>query len=185
MDHTHRLRGEKVTLEPFRVEDVTERYLGWLCNPDVVGFTEIEPEAQTLETARDYVKANLRDPNAALWRIEEMGYGHIGNIRLSAISRRHRRGMVAILIGDHSRWGRGLAVDAIQTLCRHAFEDLGLHKLSARILAVHHASCRAFEKSGFAAEALLKDQAWFRGRFVDVVEMALFQPLPGCQNASR
>ncbi|MGE0094001.1 MAG: GNAT family N-acetyltransferase [Alphaproteobacteria bacterium] len=169
-----RLRGGGVELRPFTPADIGPAYLSWLRDVDVVRYTDVNPTEQTLESIRAYVDTIQRDPYTLFWAIHEVGYGHVGNLRMSGISIRHARATVALLIGDKSRWGRNLARDALTAASAHAFHALGLRKICAGILICNDASRRAFEKAGFHVEAVLRAHAAFEDHFVDVLQMARF-----------
>ena len=45
-------------------------------------------------------------------------------------------------------WGKGYAVEAAQTVCRHAFENLNLQEIVSYVTPINHASIRVMEKLG-------------------------------------
>ena len=161
-----------VTLAPLCLNDVTDAYLSWLRDPDVIRFTEVYEPVDAM-SLRAYIANTMAAPDAAMWRIEHESR-HVGNIRLSGINCLHRRAAVALMIGEKAIWGRGVGSAAIDLLAKHAFSFLGLHKLAAGIYSVNVASRRAFEKAGFHREATLRDNALFEGSFIDVLLMARF-----------
>ena len=169
------LVGNDVSLLPFLKEHVTDAYLGWLNDPEVVRYTEARFTHHTREDAEAYVEACNRPANARLWRIVVDG-AHVGNLRLSSIDMYHRRAYVALIIGSKDHRGRGVGTKAINLVAHYGFEELGLHKLCAGVYASNVASIRAFEKAGFVTEAVLKDHHFCEGRFVDGLLMARLAP---------
>lgn len=167
------ISGRICRLAPLDLEDATDRYVGWLNDPDVTRFTEIRPGDATRNSVRAYIDANLADNAAALWRIDFEG-AHVGNIRLSGITRHHGRATVALIIGERAARGRGLGADAIESLSLHAFATMGVRKLSAGILAGNAASAKAFRKAGYHHEATLTRHANFEGCETDVELFARF-----------
>ncbi len=174
MRHEPTLEGNCVELRPLEPANVSERYVAWLNDPDVTAGTEARYTHHTVEDVRAYVEQTIASPSDKIWRVMVPGEGHVGNIRLSTISEIHHRARIALLIGEKSVWGRGIGSAAIDRLARHAFEDLGLCKLSAGIYATNPGSRRAFEKATFSLEATLKDEAFVDDHFVDVWLMARF-----------
>ena len=136
------LVGNDVSLLPFLKEHVTDAYLCWLNDPEVVRYTEARFTHHTREDAEAYVEACNRPANARLWRIVVDG-AHVGNLRLSNIDMYHRRAYVALIIGSKDHRGRGIGTKAINLVAHYGFEELGLHKLCAGIYANHLASRRA------------------------------------------
>lgn len=66
---------------------------------------------------------------------------------------------------DHQ--GRGYAREAVELLCAHAFDELGLHKVTADAYAANEASRALFESIGFTLEGVGREDAFFDGRRQD------------------
>ena len=92
---------------------------------------------------------------------------HVGNVWFFAIDRRHRKAELRVVIGEPAARGKGYGAEAIDRLCRHGFNELGLHRIYAYVLAINPAARRAFERAGFALEGTLRDDRWSDGGFVD------------------
>lgn len=52
-------------------------------------------------------------------------------------------------------WGRGLATEASVAVIDDAFDDLGLHRLLAGVIAANAASVKVVDKLGFAFDSLV------------------------------
>jgi RimJ/RimL family protein N-acetyltransferase len=111
--------------------------------------------------------------DCAYFAIETVGEGaHVGNVWLWAIDRRHRKAELRVVIGDAAARGRGMGAEAIDRLCRHGFDELGLHRIYAYVLSINPAARRAFERAGFALEGTLRDDRWAGDKFVDTYLLA-------------
>jgi ribosomal-protein-alanine N-acetyltransferase len=64
-------------------------------------------------------------------------------------------------------WGRGLMTAVVQRLCRHAFEEFGLVKVTAHVFLHNPASARVLEKCGFQQEGLLRKHFLKDDEFID------------------
>lgn len=155
----------ELALAPLSLEHVTDRYIAWLNDPEVVRWTEVGV-GQTRADVELYVHANVEDKTSALWRIM-YGNEHVGNVRLSGISPKHQRAEVALLVGERTVWGRGVGSLTVRCLAEHAFVHMGIHRLQAGIYAGNIGSVRAFEKAGFHLEGRRKDYARLDGERVD------------------
>lgn len=164
-----------VALAAFAPDDVTEEYVGWLNDPEIVRFTEARYQRHTMEGTRHYVRACQASPRDELFRILADG-AHVGNIKLTGIDQTHRRCSIGILIGRRDMWGRGIGTQAVALVSRHAFATYGLHKLVAGIYVGNEASRRAFEKAGFHLEATLREHRVFEGRLIDEWLLVRFAP---------
>ena len=67
-----------------------------------------------------------------------------------------------------SLWGRGIMTAVVERLCRLAFEELGLVKITAHVFPPNLASARVLEKCGFQQEGFLRQHFLKDGRFLDV-----------------
>lgn len=99
----------------------------------------------------------------------------IGIIGIHKIDWLHRHGDVSIVIGDPACWGQGKAAEAIALIVRHAFAKLNLHKLTAGMWSSNQSSRRCFEKNGFVHEGTVRQQFFFKDRFVDEIRLGLLR----------
>lgn len=60
---------------------------------------------------------------------------------------------------DHDQAGRGTTTRAVVSLCRLAFDELGLHRVELRCATDNHASLAVARKAGFVVEGVQRD-AW-------------------------
>jgi ribosomal-protein-alanine N-acetyltransferase len=72
-------------------------------------------------------------------------------------------------------WGRGIMTAVVQRACRHAFEELGLVKITAHVFAYNPASARVLEKCGFQEEGFLRKHFLKDGEFLDARLFALLR----------
>lgn len=92
---------------------------------------------------------------------------HVGNVWLWGIDTRHQKAEIRIVIGDAGARGRGVGTRAIDLVSRYAFEQLGLHRVYAYVLALNPRARRAFEKAGFSLEGTLRDDRSVGDEYVD------------------
>jgi [ribosomal protein S5]-alanine N-acetyltransferase len=72
-------------------------------------------------------------------------------------------------------WGRGIMTAVVQRLCRHAFEEFGLVKITAHVFRHNPASARVLEKCGFQQEGLLRKHFLKDGQYLDAALFALLK----------
>lgn len=161
------LKGDRASLSPFGHDDPTERHLSWINDSNIMQFTEARYAPHTLESLAAYIEDNKNNPDALFWRILNAQGAHIGNLRLSGLSSVHKRADIAIIIGEKSHWGTGIATEALGVVSNYAFSVLKLNKLTAGAYAENERSRRLFEQAGFFLEARLKSHYLFNGKFID------------------
>jgi len=106
------LNTDRLTLRPFDLSmHLTERYVAWLRDPDVVRYSEQRHRTHSIESCRAFV-AGFEDGPSRLWAIERTTDGlHIGNIHAD-IDPANGLADVAILIGAREVWGQGYGLEA-------------------------------------------------------------------------
>ena len=163
--------GEHVNLVPLDRRHLV-RTLTWANDPGlmrVMDRVRVVSEAEHLA----WFEALARRDDRVYFAVETIDEArHVGNVWLSAIDRRHRKAELRVVIGDASARGRGIGTAAIDWMCRHAFDELSLHRVYAYVLAINPAARRAFERAGFALEGALRDDRLAGDRFVDTYLMA-------------
>jgi RimJ/RimL family protein N-acetyltransferase len=88
----------------------------------------------------------------------------VGDIQISAIDWQARTATLGVGIALRGDRGHGYATDAARTLARYAFEELGLHRLSAATAEHNAAARRALEKVGFRPEGRQREALYTGGR---------------------
>ncbi|GHE62210.1 hypothetical protein GCM10017771_85520 [Streptomyces capitiformicae] len=58
----------------------------------------------------------------------------------------------------------------------HAFERLGLHRVSLEVFTHNPRARRAYEKAGFVAEGIERQTLWQDGEWIDAVRMSILAP---------
>jgi RimJ/RimL family protein N-acetyltransferase len=115
----------------------------------------------------------VHSDRCAYFAIETLdGQAHVGNVWLWEIDRRHHKAELRVVIGDEAARGQGMGAEAIDRLCMHGFERLGLHRIYAYVLAINPAARRAFERAGFDVEGTLRGDRCTVDGFVDTYLLA-------------
>lgn len=151
--------GTRCTLRLVTLDDCTERYLAWLCDPAVNRLLETRWTDQTLDGIREFVMAMTASADSYLFAIvSNEARTHVGNIKLGPIHARHSFADVSYFIGERSEWGKGIASEAIALVSSIGFERFGLHRVQAGLYASNIGSAKALEKAGFTREGSLRRQ---------------------------
>ena len=146
------------------------RHLGktleWANDPELMRLLNRARTVSETEHEQWFAALQKRD-DCSYFAIETADGNHVGNIWLWNIEPRHRRAELRIVM-DHMHTGKGAGTEAIRRLCNYAFEQLNLHKVYARVLALNPRARRSFEKAGFVLEGTLHEDRWTGAEFADV-----------------
>lgn len=109
---------------------------------------------------------------AGAWMITVSGH-LIGTVRLHSPTVSDRRAQIAIGLLDSDRLGQGFGTEALRLVIDHAFDGLGLHRLSLRVLADNDRAIRCYSRLGFVEEGRERESARVPGGWQDDLIMGL------------
>lgn len=151
-------KTERLILETLTPENMSDDYVAWFQDPDVLQYLEARHTTRTREKIIGFVQNMLESKDNLMLGIFLKGNKkHIGNIKLGPVNKIYKRGDIGLVIGDKGSWGKGYATEAINGVCDIAFKTLALRRVQAGAYASNKASVRAFEKAGFSHEGVFKD----------------------------
>ena len=71
--------------------------------------------------------------------------------------------------------GRGVGTEALRRLVEFGFARRNLRRIHLQAIASNAGALRSYEKAGFVVEGRLHEHAWVRGRYEDIVLMAILR----------
>lgn len=155
----HFVEGSAVVLRPITPEDAAQCVL-WLREPETTRYLSRQYDDLTVDEELEWIRNmsdSAQDLVAAICVRESDGsLRHIGNTGFHNIDRANGRAEIGIFIGDSSCRGRGIGTDAIRTMTTYAFQEMGLRRVYARVLAPNRASRMTCERVGFVHEGVLR-----------------------------
>jgi len=159
-----RIDTERLYLRNLLKEDVSEKYVSWLNDPDVNKYLEVRQSEQTIESCIKFIQNCNDDPCSNLFGIFEKENGeHIGNAKIGFINKHYQRGQISLFIGEKIFWGKGYSTEVVKALTEHGFNRLGLHRLEAGCYEDNLASLRVFLKNGYAVEGFFRNHFLVNG----------------------
>jgi RimJ/RimL family protein N-acetyltransferase len=96
-----------------------------------------------------------------------------GIISLMNISEANASADLSVIVADHDYRGRGYGSDAIRTILRYGFEELGLHRVGLSVFEFNGPAIAAYEKLGFREEGRLRDVLERDGSRHDAILMGI------------
>lgn len=168
------LYGEKVTLRPFKKEDL-ERATEFENDVELRLLAQIDPPVPwTLERQEAIFERQQKEEPVAWFAIEADGQ-YIGKCGLNNFRQSDQTCELGIEIGDKAYWGKGYGRDAVNLLLDYAFRLRNVRKVSLATSSHNERAIRAYLRCGFVEEGRLREQQWCNGRYVDWVFMGIFR----------
>lgn len=153
MSDVPELTGERVALRPPESGDKAAR-LALGRDPEIVRMFGGDPRnlAPLVEAEVDaWFHSTTVDGLA--WSID-FGGAWIGICRLHSFVASGGRASYAIGIFDPTLLGKGLGTEATRLVLAYAFDELGLRRVEARVLAYNNRAIAAYYKCGFRQERI-------------------------------
>jgi RimJ/RimL family protein N-acetyltransferase len=168
----------RLRLRPVTAADA-EAMLAYRSLPEVCRYVPFEPmdtEQLAQRLAGRWSESTLGDGNPGMFLGIALADDDrvIGDLSLFGAEPEHRSAEIGwILHPDHS--GHGYATEAVHALLHLVFDDLGLHRVTARIDARNESSLRLADRLGMRREAHLLQNEWFKGGWSDEIDVALLE----------
>lgn len=161
------IKGNKIDLLPLNSKHL-KSYIKWINNPKVRPYARnVLP--QTIEDGKKYLESQEQNYKTIItfeiWHRNDKKA--IGYIELFDINWFDSKAYIGLMIGEPEYWRQGVGTEAIELITDYGFKELNLNKLYAIIFAPNSASCRCFEKNRYKREALLKQDVYIDGKFLD------------------
>lgn len=171
------LNTDRFELRELGVDDVSQRYVDWLNDPQVNRFLEVRHQTNSLESLKTFIGDIVKSADDFMFGIFTRDtHRHIGNIRLGPINRQYRRAVTGLLIGELDWWGKGVALEVIQVVSDWGFAAQNLHKIEAGCYSTNMASVTAFTRAGYREQGRLKEHFIDQGNWVDFIYLYRLEP---------
>lgn len=170
------IRTERLLLRPLTISDV-DALLAYRSRPDVCRYVPFEPMDRQLigeRLAAQWATIALTDEGQALTLGIELARtgGLVGDVVLFWHSREHRGGEIGYILNPDFA-GHGYATEAAHALLRLGFDELGLHRIVARLDERNDASAKVARRLGMRQEARLVHNELFKGEWSTELDFAM------------
>jgi ribosomal-protein-alanine N-acetyltransferase len=155
-------------LRPLTLDDRKDLF-AHLSDPATVEHMDIEPLADLAAADAIIAWANglATSGDGVRWAIRDGTGAFLGTAGFNALVReRAARGEVAYDV-VRARWRQGVMAEVLPTVLAHGFRALGLRRIEAMVTPGNTASAALLEAHGFLREGVLRDHAFWKGRYWD------------------
>lgn len=168
------LKGNIIYLRPITLSDVTETYLSWLHDEQVM--SGIATSGYTLDKLKQYVSERLDKKQIAFFAIcDVITNEHIGNIKIDFHDSKANVSELGLLIGNKNYWGKGVGYEACKLAIEYGFNEMHLRKIYLAVYENNPHAKKLYEKLGFKTEGILRKHIMASGELNDKCLMGLFK----------
>ena len=134
------------------------------------------PPSPITRAAWDARTARLDEDESAVGTrfVVDAGGVAVGGVSLFGAEELARHAEVGIALVPEAR-GRGIGTIAMSRIVEFAFVRQNLRRVHLQVIASNAAALRSYEKAGFVVEGRLRDHAWVRGAYEDIVLMGILR----------
>ena len=162
---------QRLILEPFTEKFLTERYVSWLNDPEVVKYSENRHRMHTIQSCAEYLASFAGSPHC-FWAIcQRSDMLHIGNVN-AYVDEFNSVADMGILIGEPSSSGKGYATEAWRAVMDYLIQHRKIRKISAGAMAANIPMIKVMERCGMQPDGTRKNHFLLNSNPVDLVHMA-------------
>lgn len=163
---------ERIDLAPAAEED-TEFLREGENHPDVRRYISAfrTPTSDT-DDAEESSSGSDNPSLLAVPRDGEFAGEPVGTVALSPLIERDDSANLGIWFHPKA-WGQGYALEACAYFLEYGFRELGLHRVSATVMAPNEASHRLCDRLGFTHEGTARESQFAEGGYVDAERYGL------------
>lgn len=160
------IKGERIQLRTTVKRDMDLK-VKWYNDPDV-NKTLILPEQLELQKTYEWFERVQKSDSREDWVIETLDGKPIGMIGIKDLNKNNKSGLLYIVIGGKSYWGKGLGYEAELLAIHYCFKHLKLHRVLGSALEHNVGSIKVINKIGFHLDGTFRDEYFADGEYYDV-----------------
>jgi len=170
------LNSDLVNLRLFTLDDISEQYIGWLNDKDVVKYSNQKFIKHTQETCNNFFDS-FKDSQSLFIAIEDaLSRNVMGTLTVHCNSS-HNTADVGILLGNKAFWGKGYAKQAWCSVVDLLSNVVHIRKVTAGTLACNLPMIGLMKASNMAPDGIRSGQELVDGQPMDIVYYARFLKL--------
>lgn len=171
------LATERLRLEPLGPEHFDGTWAA-LQDEEAMRLTGTQASF-TPDQIRGWLSGLATHDDRADWAIIRLKDGaHIGEVVLNDLDEQNRSANLRIALSGPGARGRGYGTEAVRAVLDHAFDSIGLHRISLDVFSFNPGAQRAYEKCGFQVEGRQRHTMNWEGEWVDSILMGILATDP-------
>ena len=127
----------------------------------------------SLQAIKEWIDRRGKASDDLVWTIADRESNTcLGHVGLYQIDHRVRSCEFGILIGEPSRWGKGIGREVTSATIAYGFDELNMNRIELSVIASNARAMRLYESLGFVREGLKRQAQYRAGEYVDIVLMS-------------
>lgn len=169
------IRGRKVNLVAVSTSYLPY-YVRWINDPEVTDMLGDFRFPISKGKELDWLEGHMSNSDSThVFTVLTKNGEPIGNIGFNRMDYQNSYAVLGIMIGEKGFWGKGYGTDAIKTLLRFGFQELGLNKIELAVDVLNERAISCYKKCGFVVEGRLRKNRFYKGKYCDEFCMGLLR----------
>lgn len=167
--------NSQIRVVSFQERHLTQVYVDWLNDIEIVRFSEQRHHYHTLESCTEYFNQQQdgNDLFLAIEALEESNQKHLGNIGVT-IDKVNRYADISILIGEKNYWGKGIALLAIKGMINYLKEEENINLFTCGTMSCNIGMIKVMEKLGMEPKTTIPNRFIIDGDYHHLIQGCLF-----------
>lgn len=162
------LTGQQIVLRKMEIND-TDDIVRWR-NTEEVRSRFLYQEPFTREKHLDWIKNKVNIGLVVQMMICEKESGRaIGSAYFRDIDHVNHKAEYGLFIGESDSRVKGIGFETTNMMLRYGFEEMGLHRIYARVLSDNIVSLKSAIKAGLEVEGTLREDIILQESYRDIV----------------
>lgn len=141
---------DRFFLRKLNINDVTDRYLNWFYDKDVIDYIEMTALKPDILMLQQYISSKSNQDNTLFLGIfNKLNNEHIGNLKFEPINADESYAIMGILIGEKVWRGKGVAAEVLTESFKWLKKNKGIDCIVLGVNKKNYAAIRAYTKVGF------------------------------------
>jgi RimJ/RimL family protein N-acetyltransferase len=164
-----------VLLRKLEPEDAPNLYR-YRNDPDVTRCLGGFSSGYSLQGIKEWIERRGDNSGDLVWAIADPESNTcLGHAGLYQVDHRVRSSEFGILIGDSSRWGKGIGREVTSAILIYGFDELNMNRMDLSVLASTARAIRLYQSLGFVEEGVKREAQYRAGQYLDVVLMSILR----------
>ncbi len=164
---------KRVSIRLFTARDISDDYISWLNDSEVMKFSNQRFSSHNRETCEDFFNSIQSLDAIFLIIIFQENKEAVGTMTVY-FSRSHQTADIGIMLGNKAFWDIGLGTEVLDGVMEFLFKKVGVRKVTSGTLSCNKGMIRVCEKVGMVPDGVRKNQELINDKPYDIVYFAKF-----------
>jgi [ribosomal protein S5]-alanine N-acetyltransferase len=165
--------GGIVSLRPFQEADISNTFVSWLNDEEIVKYSSQRFLNHTCESCFDYLKSFSNTQNMYLAIEDKVTKELYGSIT-AYIHDKHGTADIGLMVGNKNIWGKGVGFEAWMLVMDFLFKQYNIRKVTGGTLRSNYGMIRIMEKAAMTHEATKEKHELLNGHPEDILYFCKF-----------